>query len=257
MIANYFIPWYIKFYREVLFLEQQMIFKTKMGGFDKQEVLSYINELTEQYDKSVLALEEDKKKIIQEKETLQQEIEQLHIQMQQLQQQNEELEKTNRSLKSSLDSARFETAQKDISYKKLQEESALQLKQQNQKYEELSNTVGTILIEAKKTADEIISTARKEAKEIKKSSYDSVKESLHELSDIKAQINVLRSNMTAVINETNKKTDCLEKSVSSLKSHLAELVHAYEIEIQPSSVSPTPKVAKEQEKNMHPFLFKR
>lgn len=177
---------------------EQIIFKTQMRGFDKKAVLEYIDQLTDsartKEKEYQVRLEDAENKnalfsaeindLRLENERLAAENEELRLNAAQLEEQTESMtaeklaarERDNEILKERVTSLNEEIlrlktqlAQKEENIRKLMAESDILINQQSElsekgmKYDQISSSVGAVVLEAQRTADAIIANANHEA----------------------------------------------------------------------------------------------
>lgn len=213
----------------------EIIFKTQMRGFEKKAVLDYIDQMNdaqrtreEEFRQQMEKLESEMAGVNAKADHLRQENDRLSAEMEELRQQNTQLEekaaaadshvmfaerlsireRDNELLKGRItglneEIMRLKTqlAQKDETIAKMtaQTEEMLKVQQQldekGRKYDQLSGSVGVIVLEAQRTADAIIANANAEADAARKEAEETVAKVAEHLNSFRAEVSRIQAAM--------------------------------------------------------------
>jgi chromosome segregation ATPase len=235
----------------------EIIFNTQMLGFDKQAVLDYIDQLNdaritreEEFRQQMEQLESEKAGVDAKADLLRQENARLAADMEELRQQNSQLEekaaaadthvmfaerlsireRDNELLKSRITGLNEEImrlknqlAQKDATIAQMTAEAEEMRKMQEQldekgrKYDQLSGSVGVVVLEAQRAADAIIANANREAAAAVKEAEDTVAKVAEHLNSFRAEIGNIHAAMARTM-------ESFESSVAGMEqaAHLAQ-----------------------------------
>lgn len=193
---------------------EQIIFKTQMRGFEKKAVLEYIDQMTDTQRRQEKEFQDKLEKAETESAASAAESEYLRMENDRLTEENEILrrqavqleekasaaeasaqaadrlaarERDNELLKSRVTALNEEIlrlksqlSQKEEAIRRLTAESDVLISQQSElsekgmKYDQISNSVGVVVLEAQRTADAIIANANREAEETRRSADEAV-----------------------------------------------------------------------------------
>jgi DNA repair exonuclease SbcCD ATPase subunit len=212
-------------------MREQKILQTSMfGGFDKKQVLEYIDRLREEnrqnqadlqtnLDEMVAARQEQSKQV----EDFKLMIVQMESQIQSSSDRIKQLTDTVQSLNSQIEGYKEKLLQSEKSasmhlekYNEIANKAELYEEKAN-RYDELSNAVGDIILEAKQRAKLIEDEADKKVRlsdEYARGSLDRVSA---ELKSLRVAVEKIKSNTTAVMDELNNRTHTIEEILDAVE----------------------------------------
>ena len=228
----------------------EIIFKTQMCGFEKKAVLDYIDQLNdaqrtreEEFRAQMERLESEKAGSDAKADWLRQENDRITAEMEELRQQNTQLEekaaaadahvmfaerlsmreRDNEVLKTRItglneEIMRLKTqlAQKDQTIAKLTADAQemqklqVQLDEKGKKYDQLSSSVGVVVLEAQRTADAIVANANAEADAARREADATVAKVAEHLDNFRAEIGRMQAAMAQTMEN-------LENSISGMR----------------------------------------
>ncbi len=203
--------------------EEQIILKTKLfGGFEKRQVLSYIDNLRENGRKAEAELQEHMTQMSDARSQLTAQVSSFEKQLSQLEEQLAksqtkvvELTDVIEDLNSEITSQKLTVKEKDRELSMAAEEKKqLQYKTdrfefKSRKFDDLAMQIGTIIIEAKGDAQLILDTARHEADQIKNEAMETVVK--------------VTDQMKGLQNGLSEAKNSLQEVLASLDIRLAEI----------------------------------
>lgn len=204
-------------------MEKQVIFKkATVGGFDKKEVLSYIDELDQKFNESKQQLEEQLAVLKKENNRLTEEVNRAKQKEEESAAKLEEQQNKNKELSSLTDALNFEIRKQKYAMEEKDREIQIQtergnqlqqkvdeLQQKNQKYDDASMQIGTLLLDADKMAKDIVGKAEDKAREMD--------------ADMARKSADVQEKFSAFKNELASLKMCLNDSVQAFQSELDEL----------------------------------
>lgn len=189
--------------------DEQVILKTSLvGGFAKNDVLSYIDKLRNENEKNVLNLKDSLGDMEKAGEELKNQIGSFETTISNMEAQLSQKSGKIGELLGKVDSLKTEIAHTEKSKEEIEKElgkereytRALQQKAQGlevkaKRYDEMSQKVGEVLLTAREDADSIIKKADMEAKSITQSAALASYRIAGEMQELKGEINNMRDNM--------------------------------------------------------------
>lgn len=153
-------------------MEQQAIFRRQLGGFHKNDVLGYIDTLTQSYLESKEALTAQTNELASANEQLTQALQNCEREKSHLAQEHAQQDETIRMLNAQLETLRQSIAQKDAELlahgqtlaqvqKKLEEST-----QKNQEYDKAVKQIGATFVQARESARQIVDSAQDVAQRV-------------------------------------------------------------------------------------------
>ena len=240
----------------------QVIFKTALLGFDKQEVLNYIDQLSAGYytsgkknqqqieqlvnDRDEMnsqntQLEQQNKQLNEQNDRLRQRCRQLEQQIQEIsgnhstaealtrrEQENQDLREKVTDLNNEIMRLKNQVSQKEESIRKLTEESSMLIHQQSEltekgtKYDQIVDSVGVIVLEAQRTADSIVANATAQAEEKRQASEASVQQLLKHLDQFRDKIGKMQIAIAHAMESFQGDMNGMEETIRIAENYLLE-----------------------------------
>lgn len=203
--------------------EQVMLKTSLFGGFEKREVLSYIDKLREQNEKSVEQLEFQMNDMSSARTKLEQQIGSFEKTMAGLEQQLAQKSVKINELTTEVSSLKTALDQKEHALNVSKEQSrVLALKAQSfeykaGRYDEMAEQVGDIIIEAKRSATEIVAAADVKAKEIEANAVSAAREATERLTGLRRDVVEMRQSMETLVATFNRRLNELDAVIEGVK----------------------------------------
>lgn len=204
-------------------MEDQGIFKTSMfGGFDKQSVLTYVDELMSKSQEHENALQERIDDLTAERDRLSSQEAELQSRIASLEEHLSKAAETQREL--NIKNARIEELEAKLIHAAshtAQLESALAENERNHhKYDEIAAQVGAVMVEAQKNADSIVARAQDQANRVAQESVERVYEMNSRIDQVKEDIRRLRSYAMDTLEDVERRMQGLETAIDDTENHL-------------------------------------
>lgn len=219
-------------------MENQVIFKSVLNGFEKSAVLKYIDQLNSQLSQ---LQEEQEQQLSQQREELDRLEDQSSALLQELQDSKKELQEANKKLEAAqaqqqeqaatIDSLQTELAAYDLQISQLTE-GKLRLEQQlqeqqgkGQKYDQAAASIGSILLEARQEADSTRREAKAQAEDIvakaKAEAEDIVAKAQQELSSTMDSMESLRQHFAALRAQMEEGSRSIQEELVQIEKAMA------------------------------------
>lgn len=204
-------------------MENQTIFKTNVfGGFGKQEVLAYIEELNKQSKQIEDDLNTKINELLEEQDKLRKDAEQFGEKIENLESSLSDKENKISSLNSLINGLNLEIEKQkriiteknniiDIQTKKAEEWEH----KHNEQYQVSSCKVGEVLLKAQATADQIVDKATKDASELTEKSYKYAEDVIRKINSFKSNFVDMRDQINKILSQINSGLDDIESSIST------------------------------------------
>lgn len=213
-------------------MEQQAIFRRQLGGFHKNDVLGYIDTLTQSYLESKEALTAQTNELASANEQLTQALQNCEREKSHLAQEHAQQDETIRMLNAQLETLRQSIAQKDAELlahgqtlaqvqKKLEEST-----QKNQEYDKAVKQIGATFVQARESARQIVDSAQDVAQRVmqnaqqKAAHYQQVSQQTidqvnAQVGAVKEEILTLKEDIASTISSITQKLDDLWASLDA------------------------------------------
>lgn len=212
-------------------MDEQVIFKTStFGGFEKKGVLTYIDEMGQKTKQAQETLEQKLQEmssardgLAQQIATFEQKITGLEDQLRGEREKITELTGVINGLNQEITAQKRITMEKDNAIALEQEHNRqLQFKAEalefkSRKYDETAMKVGSILVEAKQSADKMIEQAEDEALEVRKNTERSMATISGEIDSFRVDVAGLRQSIVDVMGSIAGRLDTLEQSIDEIE----------------------------------------
>ena len=210
--------------------KEQVIFKTKVfGGFEKEDVLSYISKIKEENDSKVVDLEENLKKMTEAGDILRCQIGTFEEKISLLENQLNEKGKRIDEMSGHIDSLKKEVSDSEEEKKELTGEID-SLKNENEslvkevsdfrekavQFDEMKVSIADILIDARREAEKVIESADREADKITGRAYAATGKVAEEMAKLKSDISGVRDNLVGLTDAFNDRLDEIEKVIDEI-----------------------------------------
>lgn len=186
-----------------------MGFKTKVfGGFNKKQVLDYIDQMHAEAAKNAAVCEENLKRFAEIEQELNEKLNAAQKENSTLSQQLEAALGSEKALREELNkkTEEYETAAED---NKRLAELNMQMKVKCDKYDNINDRIGSILIDAKNIGEKILDDARQEADRIKSAAADEAEQA--------------GKNTILAANEFDSQLDTLSKEFERMRAQVSEM----------------------------------
>lgn len=211
---------------------EQVIFKTSVfGGFEKQDVLSYIDKIRDENQNNVVNLNESIQKMEQAGEELRKQIngfegkiteledqltqksskiQELTGQIDHLRRKVSDSSQRRQELKEELDAAKDENAQLSKKAEILNDKAV--------KYDEVKCQLGEIMISAREDADRVVKSADLKAAQITEKAANASNKVASEMIGLKTEISQIKENLV-------KLTDAFSQKLSQIDAAIDEMLN--------------------------------
>ena len=220
-------------------MREQKILQTSMfGGFDKKQVLEYIDRLREENRENQAELQANIDEMVAARQELTKQVEdsklrivQMESQLQSGSERIKELTDTVQSLNMQIEGCKDKLLQSESSVSMYHEQyqgiknKALLYEERANRYDELSNAVGDIILEAKQRAKSIENEAENKARLSDEYARGSLNRASLELKSLRFTVGEIKNNTTAMTEELNRRIHAIEEvldSVEQPKTHSIE-----------------------------------
>ncbi len=240
-------------------MEQEIAFETSaFGGFNKKSVLKYIDELGEQNRSVVEGLERQLAEAQAKNQELAGAVEALNAKVKQVEQESaqkaEGLEQTVAELREDLAQQRNTLREREAELAREHEEHrqlamrAENLERKGRKYDEAMLQIGSALMEARESADDIIKEAQQKAGQISADTVESIRQLGSEVSTFKSDVATLRVTLQFSMSELERRLDAIDSSIDTLDAAVRGVEFRGEPVVQPdiSSEEETAPAQEEQ-----------
>lgn len=204
-------------------MEDQGIFKTCMfGGFDKQSVLSYVDDM-------IAKSQEREKEWKARTDELEAQLQKAREEAGKLSSENRELSEKvqkNAGLEADLTQkeariSELETQIDNMNARMAQMQATLQEnEEQGHKYDAIVSQVGAVMVEAQKQADDIVGRAHQQAQQIAQESVDNIYEINKRLDQFKEDLYHLRAFAGQTLHAFDQRMEDLDLAVKQAEGHL-------------------------------------
>lgn len=211
-------------------MEQQAIFRRQLGGFHKNDVLGYIDTLTQSYLQSKESLTAQTNELAAANEQLTQALQNCEMEKSRLAQEHSQQDETIRMLNAQLDDLRQTVAQKDeelAAHEQTLSQVQQQLEKSQQKsreYDKAVEQIGTAFIQARESAQQIVDNAQDVAQKVvqnaqqkaahfQKVSQDTIEQVNRQVGEVKEEILTLKEEIAGTISSITQKLDELWASL--------------------------------------------
>lgn len=236
-------------------MDQQTMFKSSMFGFDKKMVLDYIykigqegKEREERFNTQMGALEGEKQQLSRRVEDVSGKLDSLSTQLAEERATSTEAARLIQSLTEEIDRQKRISSDKEREIQ-IQNERCRQLQFKaeslefkSKKYEEISKSLGDILLEAQTSADQLVAQAQEQALAIAQSVQDSTLGFEAEYAQVKDDLASMRATVLGAF-------DALEARMGKLDQVLAD--HSRKLEIPQEASLPALNFTEELEEIAH------
>ena len=204
-------------------MEDQGIFKTCMfGGFDKQSVLSYVDDM-------IAKSQEREKEWKAQADELEAQLQKAREEAGKLSSENRELSEKvqkNAGLEAELSQkeariSELEAQIDNMNAQMAQMQATLQEnEEQGHKYDAIVSQVGAVMVEAQKQADDIVGRAHQQAQQIAQESVDNIYEINKRLDQFKEDLYHLRAFAGQTLHAFDQRMEDLDLAVKQAEGHL-------------------------------------
>ena len=216
---------------------EQAIFRTKVfGGFEKTDVLSYIQKIENENNEKVVDLEDNLKKLREAGDVLRSQVGSFEEKVGLLENQLSEKGKKIEEMTSHIDSLKKKVSDSAIKKQELREEveslkainsdltkKADDYKAKADEFEGVKASIADILISAKEQANKVIVDAGEEADKITGRAYAATGKITDEMLKLKGEISSVRDNLVGLTDAFSVRLDEIEKVIDEIiEERLAE-----------------------------------
>ncbi len=209
---------------------REAVLKTRIfGGFDKQDVLLYIDRLRQEHAAEKDALEAQLQSSAGQCGELQEQVAAYSEKLSDMEKQLEERNARSRDLTGQISILKSQL----LNCKKAQDESARSLERQEElnrqlvgrlqeteekarNYAELSDRVGEILLSAHREADTVVGEARQQARDIRNRVSSDGRRMSDELGDLRAELGEIREQMEALSARLSVRTEAVNRLLEAI-----------------------------------------
>ena len=208
----------------------QAILKTRaFGGFDKKQVLAYIDGLRTQNNAAVVDLDRKIDEISAARSDLAQRVGSFERQMAELEQQLEQRGTRIRELTGEVDSLKGELHQNQIKHaetgkilsqeKEQNRQLALRVQSYEYKakqYDSVATQLGEIVLKAKQDAQEVIESAKVSADEIKGDAIMATETAAKEMELLRNDLEYIRENIGTLMTSFTERLDAVDQTIDNM-----------------------------------------
>lgn len=215
----------------------EILLKTKaFGGFEKTQVLAYIDKLREENQKAEVELQTKIDSVSQARDELSNSISQFESQIVTLEQKLakkkdkiDELTGVISSINSELSQQKIAIANRDKvieNYKESHKQLTLEAEQsigKARRYDEISSHVGQIIVEAKRTAESIVDSAKTAAESSQKDFLGVARKMSDDMSEFRSDIADIRSTIDNMTRAIAERVDAIEEAAIVFENRIANV----------------------------------
>lgn len=207
-------------------LEKQKIFKTVFHGFEKEEVLKYIDELSQEATKSENELQNKIDEISKSREQLETQIQGFDEKIRNMEQElniekgkSTKLSEMVENLQVEIDRQRKQTEAKERECQSQQEQNRTMkakldsLEYKSKKYDDATVAIGTAILEAQQSAKRILDAAAQKSEKISEEADVIIGGILTKIDDMQTDFLSLRGKMNESIEMLNSRFDEIEQEI--------------------------------------------
>lgn len=259
-----------------LYSDEKVLLKTSFfGGFEKKEVLAYIDKLRKQNRTMAQELAEHISEVSTARNQLSEQVSSFETKITEMEHQLEERGGRIRELTGMVDSLRNEVSQQKLRHiereKDLQQQKdqnkQLSLQLQNyeykaKRYEDVSAQLGDIILEANQRAADTVSQAQTQAEQIKKNAVTASQKITAEMSLMRGEIANVRTQLEDLMKTFTKRLDEIDhmllEVVPAGAEDEAEITHTAGVEQEASKpvALPCDKAAPKEDKVLRQNFFR-
>jgi predicted nucleic acid-binding Zn-ribbon protein len=209
--------------------EEQIIFRSKMfGGFEKRQVLSYIDHLRdesrraeEQLNNHLSEMSEARGQLTAQISGFEEQLKAMERQFVQSQAKVKELTGVIEGLSTEISVQKQAVRDKEMELAKAREEKRMleytidQQTFKSRKFDDLAMQIGTIIIEAKGEARDILDNANREAGQIKKEANETVELITEQVRQLRSGLSEARGSIQELLSALDSRLAEIETTISS------------------------------------------
>lgn len=204
-------------------MESEGLFKTSVfGGFDKQAVLSYVDDLIAQQQKKDAELKSRANALEMERDQFASKVGELEERLREAEERAKTAEASQEDLKEK--DARLHLLEQELEEQRTRadalEKELAETSERTRKYDGFIAQVGLVMVEAQNQADAIVSRARTQAEDIARESMDRIYGLCRQVDEVDASVGQLRSFAARTMEEVDRRVADLEEAVRETQGHL-------------------------------------
>lgn len=204
-------------------MEDQGIFKVSMfGGFDKQSVLTYVDDMIEKAQERENSLQKRCDELLSERDKYFAQVKDLQHKVDTIAESASKFSETEKDL--SQKDARIKELEAQLASTKKQlsalQTHAAENEEKGRKYDSVTAQVGAVMVEAQKQADAIIARARQKADDIAQDSVNHIYAINKRLDEFKNDLYRLRSYTAETLQTFDQKIEQIDISIKEVEGHL-------------------------------------
>ncbi len=214
-------------------MENERVFKSQLFGFDKKDVLDYIDSASKTAMEAEQSLNDKLNALSEEKQSLRNQLDAFESKMQNLENRLSEEKDVIDKLTGKVSELNDVIRQKndiidrknrefeiELAEKKRLRNAAAELEEKSKKYDEVATRIGNVLLAAEQNAAAIVDKAQENAAALNKETDDSAQHFDRELSDLKKDIFTLKDTLHQTLSTIEFQLDALNDSIDQTKERL-------------------------------------
>lgn len=215
-------------------MEQALLKTCMFGGFEKKQVLTYIDRLREQNLAAMTELETRMEQMSAARGELANQVGSFERKITELEEQLDQRGEHIRELTGVIDGLKGEIERQQRNTVDLDRELSGQREQNRQlmlkantseykarRYDDVSSQVGEIMIEAQKSAREVLAAAEQKAVEIQDSAITATEHVSGEIYSLRTDLGTIRSNLEQAMRAFSERLDAIDGVISEMESRRA------------------------------------
>lgn len=232
-------------------MESEGIFKTSVfGGFDKQSVLSYVDDLIAQQQKKEAEFKRRADALELERGQFASQADDLAARLREAEERLQEAESHTQADDSAQAELREKNARLRLLEQTLEQERAradaferdlTEANERSRKYDGAITQVGLVMVEAQNQADSIVGRARAQAEDIARESMEHIYGLCRQVDEVDASVGQLRSFAARTMEDVDRRIAALEEAVRETQGHLYISAGVTARTRQPEEAPPEPE----------------
>lgn len=212
-------------------MENKPDFKVNLLGYDKEEVLKYIDEMRASAQKAETQLQEKMDQITRSREQLEEKIaafesrvQDVSVELDKEKGKNKKLSEMIELLQEEIDRQRRRSEASERDYQTMQQhnhqllEQVRQAQDKSRRYDEAAASIGSAILQAQQTANTIIGTANDRAQLISKDADRFIGGVLEKIEGMQQDFHTLRGKMNESIAMLNARFDQIEADIAQART---------------------------------------
>ncbi len=218
-------------------MDNERIFKSQLFGFDKKDVLDYIDATNKTAMEAEQNLNNRVNALTEERQSLRTQLDEFESKMQQLEKRIEDEKNVIDQLtgrvselndiirqKNDIIDRKNREFEMELAEKKRLRNAAIELEEKSKKYDEVATRIGNVMLEAEKNAGDIIDRAKNKAESLDIDTKTAAETFDSDLDELKKNISDLKTSLHTTMTTIEIQLDALNDSIEIAKSKISAYV---------------------------------